>query len=176
MIELLRPIPPLAWIPLAIIWFGLGEPSKFFVIFLGAFFKWNSFENAKVAAARGFAFAESDRKTGTWDFADIDCDFISLHHLPKWHKFGITRAFDNLSVQIRYVMTSRDAAIEYLRKTGFQIPVDDVRQFCEFQGLPESWFWQTLEKFRNHDIWIRDGDVWKIPGFLIDDWDWAACP
>ena len=38
LIELLRPIPPLAWIPLAIIWFGLGEPSKFFIVFLGAFF------------------------------------------------------------------------------------------------------------------------------------------
>ena len=37
-IELLRPIPPLAWIPIAIVWFGLGEPSKIFVIFLGAFF------------------------------------------------------------------------------------------------------------------------------------------
>lgn len=37
-IEILRPIPPLAWIPLAIIWFGLGEPSKFFIIFLAAFF------------------------------------------------------------------------------------------------------------------------------------------
>ena len=38
LIELLRPIPPLAWIPMAIVWFGLGEPSKVFVIFLGAFF------------------------------------------------------------------------------------------------------------------------------------------
>lgn len=37
-IELLRPIPPLAWIPLALIWFGLGESSKVFIIFLGAFF------------------------------------------------------------------------------------------------------------------------------------------
>jgi ABC-type nitrate/sulfonate/bicarbonate transport system permease component len=37
-IELLRPIPPLAWIPMAIVWLGLGEPSKVFVIFLGAFF------------------------------------------------------------------------------------------------------------------------------------------
>ncbi|MDR7555209.1 MAG: ABC transporter permease [Armatimonadota bacterium] len=37
-IELLRPIPPLAWIPMAIIWFGLGEASKVFIIFLGAFF------------------------------------------------------------------------------------------------------------------------------------------
>lgn len=37
-IELLRPVPPLAWIPLAIMWLGVGEPSKLFVIFLGAFF------------------------------------------------------------------------------------------------------------------------------------------
>lgn len=37
-VEVLRPIPPLAWIPLSIIWFGIGEPSKVFVIFLGAFF------------------------------------------------------------------------------------------------------------------------------------------
>jgi ABC-type nitrate/sulfonate/bicarbonate transport system permease component len=36
--DLLRPIPPLAWIPMAIVWLGLGEPSKWFVIFLGAFF------------------------------------------------------------------------------------------------------------------------------------------
>lgn len=37
-VDLLRPIPPLAWIPMAIVWFGLGEASKWFVIFLGAFF------------------------------------------------------------------------------------------------------------------------------------------
>jgi ABC-type nitrate/sulfonate/bicarbonate transport system permease component len=37
-VDLLRPIPPLAWIPIAIVWFGLGEGSKWFVIFLGAFF------------------------------------------------------------------------------------------------------------------------------------------
>ena len=37
-IELLRPIPPLAWIPFALIWFGLGENSKIFIILLTAFF------------------------------------------------------------------------------------------------------------------------------------------
>ncbi|WP_208352488.1 ABC transporter permease [Pseudaestuariivita rosea] len=34
---LLRPIPPLAWIPLAIVWFGLNDASKVFVIFVSAF-------------------------------------------------------------------------------------------------------------------------------------------
>jgi ABC-type nitrate/sulfonate/bicarbonate transport system permease component len=43
LVEALRPIPPLAWIPIAIVWFGIGEGSKVFVIFLGAFFPvWTS--------------------------------------------------------------------------------------------------------------------------------------
>jgi len=37
-VEVLRPIPPLAWIPIAIIWFGIGIESAAFIIFLGAFF------------------------------------------------------------------------------------------------------------------------------------------
>lgn len=37
-IELVRPIPPLAWIPLAILWFGIGMKSAAFIIFLGVFF------------------------------------------------------------------------------------------------------------------------------------------
>lgn len=34
--ELLRPIPGLAWIPLAILWFGIGERSKYFIICISA--------------------------------------------------------------------------------------------------------------------------------------------
>lgn len=34
---LLRPIPPLAWIPLAIVWLGLTDGSKILVIFVAAF-------------------------------------------------------------------------------------------------------------------------------------------
>jgi ABC-type nitrate/sulfonate/bicarbonate transport system permease component len=38
LVELFRPIPPLAWIPIAILWFGIGTKSAAFIIFLGAFF------------------------------------------------------------------------------------------------------------------------------------------
>jgi len=38
MLELLRPIPPIAWVPLAILWFGLGDSSAWFIVFVGAFF------------------------------------------------------------------------------------------------------------------------------------------
>jgi ABC-type nitrate/sulfonate/bicarbonate transport system permease component len=37
-VELIRPISPLAWIPLAILWFGIGEFGKIFVVLVGTFF------------------------------------------------------------------------------------------------------------------------------------------
>jgi len=37
-IEIVRPIPPLAWIPLAIVWIGLNHYAAGFIIFIGAFF------------------------------------------------------------------------------------------------------------------------------------------
>ena len=38
LIAVLRPIPPLAWVPLAILWFGLGNGPAFFVTAIAAFF------------------------------------------------------------------------------------------------------------------------------------------
>jgi len=38
LIELLKPIPPIAWIPIAILLFGLGDLPSYFIVFIGAFF------------------------------------------------------------------------------------------------------------------------------------------
>lgn len=37
-IQMLRPISPIAWIPLAILWFGVGNAAPIFLIFLSSFF------------------------------------------------------------------------------------------------------------------------------------------
>lgn len=38
LIQIFRPIPPIAWIPLALAWFKIGFTSIVFIIFIGAFF------------------------------------------------------------------------------------------------------------------------------------------
>lgn len=38
LLEFIRPIPPLAWIPLSILWFGIGDMQIVYIIFLAAFF------------------------------------------------------------------------------------------------------------------------------------------
>jgi taurine transport system permease protein len=35
--EMIRPIPPIAWIPMVIMWFGIGETAKIVIVFIGAF-------------------------------------------------------------------------------------------------------------------------------------------
>ncbi len=35
--DLLKPMPPISWISLAILWFGMGEESKVFIIAIGSF-------------------------------------------------------------------------------------------------------------------------------------------
>lgn len=38
LVQIFRPISPLAWIPIAILWFGVGDLSSIFLIFVGCFF------------------------------------------------------------------------------------------------------------------------------------------
>ncbi len=38
LVQFLRPISPLAWIPLAMLWFGIGDKPAIFLIFLSSFF------------------------------------------------------------------------------------------------------------------------------------------
>jgi NitT/TauT family transport system permease protein len=37
-VQVLRPISPIAWIPIAILWFGVGDASPIFLIFLSSVF------------------------------------------------------------------------------------------------------------------------------------------
>jgi NitT/TauT family transport system permease protein len=37
-VSFLRPIPPIAWIPIAILWFGIGDPPSYFITAVAAFF------------------------------------------------------------------------------------------------------------------------------------------
>ena len=142
-------------------------------MFLGYYLPWDPQETYRVAKERGFREADAAR-TGYYAFADIDDDFISLHHWMKWYKFGFTRLFDNLSLEIRNGRMTRDQAIAIVRDTGDQRPARDIAAFCRFAGITEADFDATAERFRNTAVWQRRADgTWYIPGFLIDDWTWT---
>jgi N-acetyl sugar amidotransferase len=142
-------------------------------IFLGMYLPWDPQMTFEVARDHGFEPAPTPL-TGSYAFADVDDDFISLHHWLKWQKFGFTRVWDNLSLEIRNGRLSRAAAIELARAAGNPTPRDDIRAFCDYTGMPDERFHEVAESFRDEDVWTRVNGTWMIEDFLIPDWDWSA--
>ena len=148
------------------------EKAGVLAIFLGFYFKWDVEVSLDIALLNGFKVREDGPKVGIYNYADIDCDFISIHHWLKWYKFGITRTMDNLSLEIRNGRMSRKDAIKILGQKGDETPLDDIRKFCSFVGVSTEDFFKICEQFRNTDIWRFQDDVWQINDFLINDWVW----
>ena len=146
--------------------------SEVNAIFLGYYFEWDPEMSVEVARQHGFRSRTDGPKTGYYDYADIDDDFISIHHYIKWYKFGFTRLFDNLSLEIRNGRLTRAQAIDIIRKTGDQTPYEDIEKFCGFCGITRERFFEVIEKFRNLEIWARQSGTWVIKDFLIPDWNW----
>ena len=151
--------------------FNLINKKGIKAIFLGQYFKWDPQLTAKVAEENGFKKG-NEAKVGLYDYADLDDNFISVHHFPKWHKFGFSRIFDNLSLEIRNGRLTRKKALEILNEKGPEIPLEEIKKFCNFIGLSISEFFKILEKFRNKKIWSKDQGTWKINNFIVKNWDW----
>ena len=141
-------------------------------IFLGYYFKWDPYISLRAALTHGFHVRENGPLTGYYNFADIDDHFISIHHFLKWYKFGFTRSFDNLSIEIRNKRMSRNQAIEILTRKGDETPHEDIEKFCQFAKISQELFYRVIEKFRNRKIWQKRGQTWYIKNFLIKDWNW----
>lgn len=141
-------------------------------IFLGYYFPWDPLESLRIAQKHGFQIRKEGAKVGYYNYADIDCDFISVHHYFKWLKFGFTRLSDNLSIEIRNDRMTRDEAIKIIKDTGPQIPHDDIRKLCSFLGISLRHFHEIEEKFRNRKIWSLEKGEWKIKDFIIKKEGW----
>lgn len=149
------------------------EAAGTLAVFLGYYFPWDPAETLKAARAKGFETRKEGPKTGLYDYADIDDDFISIHHWLKWYKFGFTRLFDNLSLEIRNGRMTREQAVETVRAKGDQTPTEDIEKFCAFAGISRARFFEIAETFRDRTVWRKEGGRWTIPGFLVSDWRWS---
>ncbi len=150
------------------------ESSGVRAVFLGYYLEWDPEETKRIALENGFEVNTDGARTGYYDYADIDDDFISLHHWVKWYKFGFTRMFDNLSLEIRNGRITRGEAIQIIKDRGDDTPWPDIDRFCEFSGITRARFVEIAESFRNKDLWQKNEDgIWVLPEFLIKNWKWS---
>lgn len=130
-------------------------------IFLGDYFKWDPKKILMIAKKLGFKQGNKP-KTGFYNFADIDDDLISIHHYLKLYKFGFTRAFDNLSLEIRNKRIKRNVAIKIIQDDIKKKPTTDIKKFCSLINISEEKFFKICDKFRNKKIWFMKNRKWTL--------------
>ena len=149
----------------------LGEAGVL-AAFLGYYFPWDPQVSLAVATAHGFKADSAGPRTGYYNYADIDDDFISIHHWMKWYKFGFTRLFDNLSLEIRNGRMTRERAVELIAGSGDQTPRGDIDKLCAYIGITTERFFEIAETFRSPSVWQKRDEKWMIDGFIVKDWTW----
>jgi N-acetyl sugar amidotransferase len=158
------------------LYFAPEEAAGVRAIFLGHFLPWDPERSRALAERHGFRAREQGPRVGHANYVNIDDDMIGVHHHAKWHKFGITRSFDTLSMEIRAGRLTREQAIEHLRARGDETPWDDIRAFCAYLGIDAREYWRILEGFRDRGLWTRRGGKWVIDGFLVPGFAWPDDP
>lgn len=142
--------------------------------FLGQYLPWDPVKTYEEAAAHGFRALTDKPKTGYYQFADVDDDFvITIHHWMKWYKFGFTRLWDNLSLEIRNGRLTRADAVEIVRSHGDETPEHEIDLFCAYVGITRARFFEIANRFRNPHVWVQKSGKWHVQDFLISDWTWT---
>lgn len=141
--------------------------------FLGWYLPWDPVETYQVAKKRGFEALSDKPITGYYQFADVDDEFIiPIHHWLKWYKFGFTRLWDNLSLEIRSGRMTRENALKIIIEVGDCYPKEAIQKFCKWSGITEKTFQEIVDVFRDKKIWMNESGIWKIKNFLFSDWKW----
>jgi N-acetyl sugar amidotransferase len=142
-------------------------------VFLGYYFPWDPEMSAAVAKAHGFRARDGRPRTGYYDFSDLDDHLIAVHHYLKWFKFGFTRTFDNLSIEIRKGKMTREEAIRTIRRIGDDTPIRDIERFCAFVEMSTEEFFAHADAWRDPSVWVKRDGTWQIDGFIVPDWKWT---
>ena len=126
-------------------------------IYLGHFHKWDGRKHYKFAKERGFKEREEGPLKGNYiNYDNIDEKLCEINIWLKYLKFGFWRPTDQTCYDIWNGRMTRDEAVDIVNKLQDQFPDDYFEDFLRFHNISEQEFWETVEKFRNHDIWKKD--------------------
>lgn len=143
-------------------------------LFLGMYMEWEPEDIAIKSQSIGFEWAENP-VLGLHPFVGVDCDFRVVHHFMKWYKFGVTKLWDNLAIEIREGRMTRESAVAYLKENSEPIPMEEIESFSRYLNISVDEFFAIAETHRNLSIWEKDSQGnWYLPAFKEEFGFWKA--
>ena len=66
------------------------------------------------------------------------------------------------SGMIRSGVLSREEAVELAGQYDGRCAHRYLQAFCDYIGVSEDEFWEEAERWRNKDLWVRNGNEWTL--------------
>ena len=146
------------------------EWAKIQIVYLGYFWKdFTKVDNAAFAISHGLEIRDDiPENTGAlFPFEALDEDFVFENQMMKYIKFGFGKVTDEVCEQVRFGRMTREEAVELVKKYDGKCSSEYIHRFCNYLEISEEEYWKVVEKFRNKDIWEKDGNgQWKLKASL----------
>ena len=146
----------------------LIKDRKIRSIYLGYYDNWDGKKHYELAKEYGFQPRKEGPLSGNCiDYDNIDEKLCEINIWLKYIKFGFWRPTDQCCYQIWNDRMTREEAVKIVNELQGQFPKEYYQDFRDYHMLTEKEFWDTVEKFRNHNIWEKKNDKWCLKYPLI---------
>ena len=142
------------------------KKSKVKSIYLGYFIKWDGRNNYNIVKNRGFTARKNGPLSGNYIDYNIDEKLCEINIWFKYLKFGFWRPTDQCCYDIWNNRLTREEAVPLVNRLSSEFPIEYLQDFLRFHMITEKEFWDTVEKFRNKDLWSFTEDGWLLNNLL----------
>jgi len=137
-------------------------------LYLGHYVRWYGRNNFDFVKERGFQSRAAGPLPGNFlDYDNIDEKLCEINIWFKYLKFGFWRPTDQTCYDIWNGKLTRERAVEIVLSIQDQLPYNDLDDFLDFHMISMDQFTETVEKFRNKDIWEMRQGGWKLKKPLV---------
>jgi N-acetyl sugar amidotransferase len=144
------------------------ERANLRLVYLGYYVRdFNDYRNSDIAIAKGMwtrtgRDADANECGQINHFDALDDDYVAVNQMFKYVKFGFGKVTEQVSGAIRNGVMTREQATELVRLYDGKVGDRIVKSFCAYLGIPEEEFWDVVERFRDRDLFERDGNNWRL--------------
>lgn len=139
------------------------QQKKMDVYYLGYFIKWDPQECYYFSVDKIGFEANPVRTEGTYSkYNSLDDKIDGFFYYTSWIKFGMGRAMQDVSQEVRNKKITTDEGKALIKKFDGEFPKRYYAEFLEYVGLTEEHFIKLCDEFRSPHLWAKVGGEWKL--------------
>ena len=132
------------------------------VIFMGSIWPYSNKDSLEVASKIGFKtlddYDDWQRQGCADTFTQIDSMGYLMHLWTKFIKFGYQRVSDMACRFVREGTMTREQAIQLIKDEDWRCDPMAKKDFCRTIGITEKEFEDTIDRFANRELLVKDAN------------------